>query len=101
VSLAVDLGLVNFLSFTFEIAPADGLVRTAVFEGRPRRLARLCVSVFLLCLLEGEGAFEIGRRVRVRRAADIVSFIFSGAIVAERVGTDGEGIIWDVVWFWA
>lgn len=82
-SLAVDLGLVNFLSFTFETAPACGFVRMAVFEGRPRRLAP---SVFLLCFLEGVGVvgvFEVERRVRVRRAADIVSFIFNGATVAE------------------
>lgn len=84
-SLAVDLGLVNFLSFTFERVPAcGGFVRMAVFGGRPRRLARLEASVSLLCLFGGVvvvGAFEVGRRVR--RAADIVSFIFSGATVAE------------------
>jgi hypothetical protein len=84
VSLAVDLGLVNFLSFTFERAPDCGFARMAVFGGRPRRLARLDASAFLLCLFGGVGVvgvFEVGRRVR--RAADIVSFIFSGATAAE------------------
>ena len=100
-SLAADLDLVILLSFTFETALACGFVRMAVFGGRPRRLTRLDASVFLLCFLGCVGVvgvFEVGRRVR--RAADMVSFIFSGATVAG-AGTDDDGFNWDEIWFWA
>jgi hypothetical protein len=67
-------------------------VRTPVFGEGVERLARLCASMLLFCFLEGGvESFEVGRRLRVRRVAGMVSFIFNGAEVAECVWTEVEG----------